>query len=278
MLISIPLFIEQERNASRELDEILMRERILWKEKAKAKWLEEGDANTHFFHVSTISHRRYNHIPFLFDVNDARISDIDLIGQKFVAFYSNLFSTSRHCFPLNLQDLIVPTIAFEDNVRFTHTPDASEIRSVVSSMNGNTGPGPDGIIPTFYKQFWSIIGEDVISAVQKFFDLGIVSRTANHTFLALIPKRIAANRVEQFRHIALCNVIYKIITKILAGRIKDHLDKIIHPSQSAFVPHRSILDNIIINHEVMSYLNNRKGNNGFIAVKVDMAKTYDMVE
>lgn len=74
--------IEQEKIATSELNEIILRERILWKEKAKIKWLEEGDANTHFFHVSTITHWRYNHIPFIFEDSDDRILDIDLIGQN----------------------------------------------------------------------------------------------------------------------------------------------------------------------------------------------------
>lgn len=120
--------------------------------------------------------------------------------------------------------------------------------------------------PIFYQAFWNIIGTDVASAIREFFESGRMSRAVNHTFLALIPKRTTANRVEQFRHISLCNIIYKIITKIIAGRLKGHLDTIIHPSdQTAFVPHRSILDN---NHEVMSYLNSKKGKNGFMAIKV----------
>lgn len=93
------------------------------------------------------------------------------------------------------------------------------------------------------------------------------------------PKRKGANRVEQFRSIALCNVIYNVIIKILAAHLKAHLDLImIYPTQSVFILNRSILDNIIINHEIMVYLNVKKGRKGFMTVKVDMTKVYDMVE
>lgn len=61
-------------------------------------------------------------------------------------------------------------------------------------------------------------------------------------------------------------------------RLKAHLNDIIHPAQSTFIPTRSILDNGIINHEVMNYMNSKKGKIGFVAVKVDMAKAYDRVE
>lgn len=131
---------------------------------------------------------------------------------------------------------------------------------------------------TFYKTFSNIIGQDVVSAIQSYFRGEIISRATNHTFLTLIPKRKGENRVEQFRSIALCNVIYNVIIKILVAHLKAHLDLIIYPTQSAFILNRSILDNIIINHEIMVYLNAKKGRKGFMAVKVDMAKAYDMVE
>lgn len=64
--------------------------------------------------------------------------------------------------------------------------------------------------------------------------------------------------VEHYRPIAVCNVIYKVITKILARWLRPHLEDIIHPSQTAFIPNRAIQDNIIINHEIMMYLNSKK--------------------
>lgn len=54
-----------ERAALQNLTELETREAVLWKEKAKARWIEEGDANTHFFHVTTLIHRRHNHIDHL---------------------------------------------------------------------------------------------------------------------------------------------------------------------------------------------------------------------
>lgn len=72
--------------------------------------------------------------------------------------------------------------------------------------------------------------------------------------------------------IALCNVIYKLITKIISNHLQKILDLIIHPNQATFIPNRSIVDNGIINHEVMFYLKSKKGRKSFMAVKVDMAK------
>lgn len=138
--------------------------------------------------------------------------------------------------------------------------------------------GHDGMSSLFYKQFWGAIGEDVISAVQSVFRGGFIGKAVNHTYLALILKRPAANKVEQFRLITLCNVLYRIITKILAIRLKGSLNVIIHLTQSTFISSRSILDNCIINHAIMNFIHSRKGKDGYMAIKVDMTKAYDMVE
>ena len=85
--------------------------------------------------------------------------------------------------------------------------------------------------------------------------------------------------IEQYRPISLCNVIYKVIAKILVNRLKPMLNHCISINQSVFIPRRYILDNIIISHEYLDYLKNkRQGKDEFMAVKLDMSKAYDRVE
>lgn len=107
----------------------------------------------------------------------------------------------------------------------------------------------------------NIIGKDLVMEVQQFFEEGKLSKATNHTFITLIQKKkkTAADRVELFRPISLCNVAYKVVTKILAARLRNILTSIIHPLKAAFVPNRSIIDNCIINNEVMFYLKSKKG-------------------
>lgn len=270
--------IHMEQAAQRDLDELLLRERILWYEKAKAKWLAEGDANTSFFHLTTILHRRNNHIHYIITHDHTRISNDQSIGDAFVSFFSNLFASVSPDFPTDLQDLITPTISDDVNSSLVAIPTPIEIKQALFSMANNKSPGPDGMTPIFFKNFWSIVGNDLTLAIQDFFIHGRLTKAVNHTFIALIPKRLAANRLEHFRPISLCSVVYKIITKIISTRLKPVLGSIIHPNQTAFIPGRSIVDNCIINQEVMHYLQTKKGNWGFMAVKIDMAKAYDMVE
>ncbi|KAL0403892.1 UNVERIFIED_CONTAM: hypothetical protein Sradi_2030000 [Sesamum radiatum] len=78
------------------------------------------------------------------------------------------------------------------------------------------------------------------------------------------------------RHISLCNVIYKIASKAVANRLKSILDRIISPTQSAFVPGRLITDNILIAFEANHFLNTKtSGRQGFMALKLDVSKAYN---
>lgn len=84
--------------------------------------------------------------------------------------------------------------------------------------------------------------------------------------------------MEQFKPISLCNVGYKVITKILANRLKLVLDGLISPFQSPFIPGRSISENIVLTQEILYKFSKKTGSGASMAAKLDMAKAYDRVE
>lgn len=116
-------------------------------------------------------------------------------------------------------------------------------------------------------------------AVKGFFNEGILLKSFNFTNLVLIPKVHFPESLNQMRPISLCNFCLKVITKVLANRLKKFLKGIISPNQSAFVPDRMIQDSILIAHEAFHFLKRKKkGNEGFMAIKLDFNKAYDRVE
>lgn len=105
--------------------------------------------------------------------------------------------------------------------------------------------GPDGFTIHFYKVCWDIIKTNLLKMVQGFFGKAKVGGGINSTFLALIPKDANPEYFGRFRPISLCNASYKILSKIIANRIKPLLEKLISSAQGWFVKGRHILDKIM---------------------------------
>jgi hypothetical protein len=123
------------------------------------------------------------------------------------------------------------------------------------------------------------VGERVKNEVLRFLNGGEMPAGWNDTNVVLIPKVKDPQCLKNLRPISLCNVLYKIISKVLGARLKGILDDIISPNQSAFVPGRLITDNILIAYEMTHFLKNkRQGNRGYLTLKLDMSKDYDKVE
>ena len=119
-------------------------------------------------------------------------------------------------------------------------------------------PGLDGMNALFYQKFWHIVGDDVINAVLDFLNTGHMEPNINFTYIVLIPKIKSPEIFFDYRPISLCNVIYKINSKVLANRLKQILPQLIAPSQSAFIPSCLIIDNVLVAYESLHVMHDRK--------------------
>jgi hypothetical protein len=145
-----------------------------------------------------------------------------------------------------------------------------EIFRALSSIGSTKAPGPDGFTALFYKKYWDIVKHVVLRCIWDFFSSNHLLKEQNHTFIALVPKQPGPFSIGHFRLTSLCNIIYKIISKILANHFKGLLHLFISPYQSAFVPSRNIQDISIMAHELFHSIKSKKGRGGLMAVKIDM--------
>ena len=133
--------------------------------------------------------------------------------------------------------------------------------------------------PIFYKSFWHIVSKDVVEVVLSALNSGGIPESQNFTFIALIPKIKVPKKVSNFRPISLCNVVYKLIAKVLVNRLKMILPYVVSDSQSAFLPGRLITDNVLVAFETLHYLKRKtQGKARYMALKLDVSKAYDRVE
>ena len=138
---------------------------------------------------------------------------------------------------------------------------------------------PDGMFALFFQKFWNVVGLDVTKMVLNVLNSNMPLDELNKTNITLVPKIKNPTRMKDFRPISLSNVTYKLISKVLANRVKAVLPQIISENQSAFLLEQLIIDNILVALEVMHYLEHKKeGKESYMAIKLDMSKAYDKVE
>ena len=148
-----------------------------------------------------------------------------------------------------------------------------EISGVLKEIHNGKAPGLDGFNVDFFKACWNIVKQDILQVVEDSRRHKTILKPLNSSFIALIHKQELAQTPDRFRPIDLCNVIYKIISKVVANRLKPLLPSLVSGEQSGYVEGRKILNNIIQAHEVVHSLTSKR-KFGMI-MQLDIAKAYD---
>lgn len=195
-----------------------------------------------------------------------------------VQFFNQLYLSSNPSI-LNMYSVSgFPAINPHDWLVLNKSVSMEEVKQALFSMGSYKSPGPDGFHPIFFKSQWDVVGPSVFDFVRQVCTNLVHIRQVNHTLLTLIPKCDNPSHIRQFRPIALCNVIYKIVTKVVAQRLKIIMPKVISEAQSSFVPGRHTTDNAIILQEMVHSMRLLKGKTGYMIIKLDLEKAYDRVE
>lgn len=270
---SIKRYLEEKE----KLNELLYHEESYWKQRAKIFWLEEGDANTKFFHASATSRKKSNHISSLQTEDGATIIDHEGMCLVVKEYYESIFAGSAE---VEIEDMVSANmVSTEQNNKLVEEMTFEEFTAAVKQMHPDKASGPDGLNPAFFQHFWPMLGREVFECCKEWLLKCTFPADFNNTNLVLIPKKVGANCMKDFRPIALCNVLYKILAKVLANRLKIILPGLISETQSAFVPGRSITDNVLIAFKVIHHMKRKHGGGeGEVALKLDISKAYDRVD
>ena len=153
------------------------------------------------------------------------------------------------------------------------------VKKALKQMHPMTALGLNSMPPLFYQHYWPTVRATVICTTLNSLNHGIAPSKFHETHIVLIPKTKDPERVTDYRPISLCNVAYKLASKVVANKMKLVLQEIACENQSAFVAERLITDNVLMAHEMMNHIGKlRKAKSGEMALKLDMSKAYDWVE
>lgn len=210
------------------------------RQKSRAKWALEGDENSRFFQGLVNQHRRVLKISGLSD-GGQWISDPTSLKNMAVKYFSKRFSDPVPCRPKffspgfkKLSDL--QRRCLEEPISM------DEIKNAVWCCGSNKAPGPDGYSIEFFRKFWDLVNSDLFMAVKSFERTGHIDKGCNASFITLVPKVADPVNLNNFRPISLISSIYKVISKILAERLKKVIPSVVSEVQTAFISGRSILE------------------------------------
>ncbi|KAG7533165.1 Reverse transcriptase zinc-binding domain [Arabidopsis thaliana x Arabidopsis arenosa] len=213
-------------------------------QRSRVTWLREGDLNTSYFHKIASARQSRNHIHYLLDSNGDRIDTQSGI-QNCVEYFKCNFGGDQDPSSFIQEDIsLLLRFRCNDEQRANLNSDFSsiEIREAFFSLPRNKASGPDGYTPEFFCSSWSVIGSEM----------------------------------TDFRPISCLNTVYKVISKLLAGRLKTVLPSCVNHAQSAFLPGRLLLENVLLATEIIQGYN-RKDVRPSAMLKVDLRKAFDSV-
>lgn len=267
--------VEQAKTQVQFLDKA---ERSFYVQKAKCLYIRDGDRSTKFYHSMTKRNAKRNYIASILRSDGTPTSSTSEVLEEFVTFYKDLLGSRTECQALDESVFnFGPCVDDATHAQLLADVTEEEIRGAIFSIPDDKASGPDGYSSQFFKRTWPTVGPLVVGAVQEFFQSGKLLKQLNATILNMIPKSAQTQSVGDFRPIACCNVIYKVVSKILSSRIASVLETIVDKAQSAFIEGRLISDNIHLAEQFLHQYE-RKNVSPRCLLKIDIRKAYDSVD
>ncbi|XP_074312056.1 uncharacterized protein LOC141647665 [Silene latifolia] len=205
-------------------------------QKAKTDWIRTGDANSKFFHGAIKSRHIQNQVIQIKERYGKQCTDPKDVQHSFLDYYTRLIGTEISTAHVNERLVRTGKICESSHWDILAKPiTKEEIKNIVFSIPDNKAPVPDGFSIKFYKDSWCIISDEISEAIMDIFTKGKMLKQLNTTVLPLIPKYNLLSNVTQFRRIACCNVLYKILSKLFSARLGNVLPDLVSLNQGGFI-------------------------------------------
>ncbi|GMI89666.1 hypothetical protein HRI_002635900 [Hibiscus trionum] len=246
---------------------------LYWEQRARSNWMKNGDRNTTFFHRSATSRKRKNRITSLLDDTETRRDSDHEMAEVARGYFHNLFSSQGIKDPGKILQGIVSCTTSEMNQVLCAEFEPSEVYQALKTMNPLKAAGNDGFGALFYQKLWDLVGSNVSDYCIGLLNGSFPMESVDCINVVLVSKTNNPSSMLHDRPISLCNVLYKLASKVLVLRFQNVLHFCIDEAQSAFVPGRLITDNNIVAYEMLhSFKKKRVGATDHFALKLDMSK------
>ncbi len=245
-----------------------------------ANWLRYGDTYSKvFFYFHRIGKKKT--LMRELETDSGIITGQQDLTHHVTSFYSQLYtSDARTSGTAEAQDHCwqnVPTKVTEDmNASLTSRLSLEEVCSAIRALPKGKALGHDGIPMEFFHECEQEVTPDLLQTFTAMLSKGATSTFLNKGVITLIPKSGDCARLNNWRSITLLGSVYKILAKVLAGRLQAAFSHIIRPNQTGFVEGGSILNNVFIAQEALGWA--EESNQDLVLLLLDFEKAFDRIE
>lgn len=177
-----------------------------WHQKARIRWLNEGDRKTSFFHASVKSRGVVNRVNKIFS-DGSSVEDSNQIQLLAVRYYSLVAQSPSSDPEASLFQIDSNKVFTKQNAQLSKFPDADEIKNAVFALRKDNATGPDGFSGSFFTATWHITGAKVVKTVQHLFSTSKHYKASSAYFITLIPKIQSPSSFDDYRPISLLNFL-----------------------------------------------------------------------
>ncbi|KAL3688714.1 hypothetical protein R1sor_015023 [Riccia sorocarpa] len=252
-------------------------EAATWRRRSRNRWFKEGEApSKYFFSQLKSKHQRESITALKLDDGEV-VSEDGLILKEIESFYANLYRKdaqveANHSAWEQVLSHVTKEVSTQQNMELDSRPTMEELENLVKWLPEEKARGSTVEILT---RCWSFMKQDCLDMLTSYWVDGVMPTCDLRGVIKLLHKNEERQRLRNWRHIILLTLTYKLISKMLACRLKVILLDLVDEHQTGFIDGRSIHDSILLHRLSQEFAATTKQD--VVLLKLDFEKAYDRV-